>query len=617
MRKAANSLLPNKSRLLKSLKLDFRSIREFYITLDEPHRLYHPGDEVKGSIALVLDRDLINLVVTLSLSGTVKIKNPTRASTLRGISKNITLFDHTISLYGDQQNNTNNGLSNGLSKGEHRFPFIVKLPKRNVFTSISFEKGSIRYGLKCAVGDKSTFSLLSLASNINNSNILVCEKFINIVKPINVARLPVLKPKTLVVKSPTRRLHRIKSSASSVVSDQSNNSQGMNAADESNLTPDFSQTVDDLPKKTSSRSIKLSVEYPHLGYLPGESIPVKIKLQHTKHIQNSNGIIVTLIRVCKFDFGPEGAVQTFRKDLSQAILPLVTDPNLHTGEVSTSLKIPADVFPSIIGCPLVSFQYSVECVVNLSTTNSLKVFLGKTKFSPTDTKHLIDDENINDIMSYSHSLNNESIDENEGPDLSDSSLLGTSSIPTPTSDNNEDSPIKSYSVKQSSTNYSSNTNNSNIFNVDKLKRLRDVITLNSEVVIGTYRRVERASRARSQASSIQNSPGDVQEGVAFETTTALRPTRQQEITNPRRHYTQPPPLEEYPYPYPEPIEDSPMYSSLTDEQYPSVPNQSGLTEKQILQIQENALLPSEPFIEPELNDSESLRVPELPASPEL
>ena len=127
-----------------------------------------------------------------------------------------------------------------------------------------------------------------------------------------------------------------------------------------------------------------------MGALRGESIPVKISIKHTKPVKSLHGIIVTLVRVGRFDtfpisanglnskgsasslkkglyLGSGGGTTTFRKDLSQVIAPLIVDPNTLTAVVWTTVRVPEDSFPSINSVPgqIVSFKYFVEVLVDL------------------------------------------------------------------------------------------------------------------------------------------------------------------------------------------------------------------------------------------------------------
>jgi len=126
------------------------------------------------------------------------------------------------------------------------------------------------------------------------------------------------------------------------------------------------------------------------GALRGDNIPVKISIHHNKPIKSLNGIILTLHRQTRFEPPPRnhpplkkafssaaggGACGgTFRKDLAQTVLPLIVDPKSLTTVVKANLRVPEDVFPTIVNVPGggVSFRYYVEVVVDLGGKLSSK-----------------------------------------------------------------------------------------------------------------------------------------------------------------------------------------------------------------------------------------------------
>lgn len=410
MRKAVSKILPSPSSgnpsstskfgstssFTSAFKLDFNAVDEFYVKLDNPHKTWLPGDEVSGQIVLISKRNLANIVITLSLIGFIKI-NASSHSKLRPLKH--TLFDHTIKIYGGNDNiGGGNGeeFTNGLNKGEHVFPFIVKLPNKRVFTSIDFGKGSINYLLKASVGNASSFTT-DMSNNLPSSPgelpsgkkkplhnpSYTSEKLINLINPIDVSTLPRPKPKRLILKDPRGKLNkdkkllRTQSSTSTIntvhtfatmssnnLDQNSINDQQSSNANSSELGQHHDRLTPSINKPPST--IKVILDVPQRGYLRGESIPVKLTINHLKKIQDLNGIIITFVRVCRLDNGPDGVVESFRKDLQQTVLPLYVDPVTLNSEVKTSLRVPPDAFPTIVGCPLVSFQYFIEVLINLS-----------------------------------------------------------------------------------------------------------------------------------------------------------------------------------------------------------------------------------------------------------
>ncbi|KAG7928659.1 hypothetical protein KL925_000840 [Ogataea polymorpha] len=460
MRKAVNQLLPHKSsRILGGPLQPKNAVKEFYIVLDNPHKLYRPGEELSGQIILILKKNVMNLMISLSLEGHIKVNS---TSPLRSDKKQ-SLFNHKILLYGDSE-------ETALTFGEHRFPFIIKLPKRNAYTSISFEKGEIKYGLKCTIVERDNPDVVLSTS----------EKMFSIVKPINLALLPEPQPKILRFKTTKGKLNKTLSSISSTSSLASSESM------EDNLDSDV--------------QIKMNIS--SMGYLRGESIPVRLHVKCHKKIANTEGIIVTLIRICRLDLGQDYEIQSYRKDLSQSIVPLIVDPVTLTSDISTSLRVPVDCFPTITA-NMVSFQYYIEVLVNLSNSKIRATQVG-----------FMDDEIIQKDTS------------------------------------------------------------NNIYNVDRLKRTKNVLTLNSEIVIGTERK-SRVRRKSRHSSSVPQTPCT-------------------SIDSPLS-----------------PQDSSPPSSSL---QYSAIPESSPVNEKEVLRLREQALMPSEPPTE--LNDLDYARPPsELPPMP--
>ena len=136
------------------------------------------------------------------------------------------------------------------------------------------------------------------------------------------------------------------------------------------------------------------------GFLRGDSVPIRISVNHTKHIRSLKGIIVTLYRQARVDMHPAlpvapnskgdktksedyypksrtglgglslssaGSSHLFRKDLSQSFAPLFVDPRTLTAEVKCTVRVPDDAFPSISNVPgaMISFKYFIEVVVDI------------------------------------------------------------------------------------------------------------------------------------------------------------------------------------------------------------------------------------------------------------
>jgi hypothetical protein len=148
------------------------------------------------------------------------------------------------------------------------------------------------------------------------------------------------------------------------------------------------------------KNITTEVESCVGGCLRGDSIPVKVSVNHVKHIKSMNGVIVTLYRQARVDMHPAiplgpaektkkpkyedyyprsktglgglslsgaGSSHMFRKDLSQTVQPLIVDPGSLLSEVTVKVRVPEDAFPTISTVPgaMISFRYYVEVVVDI------------------------------------------------------------------------------------------------------------------------------------------------------------------------------------------------------------------------------------------------------------
>jgi hypothetical protein len=150
----------------------------------------------------------------------------------------------------------------------------------------------------------------------------------------------------------------------------------------------------------SDKTITAKAEVLRAGVLPGDTLPIKVTINHWKQVRSAQGIIITLYRQGRIDLhpaipvGPTGAGKkpvyedcyprsrtglggltlgssgtssTFRKDLSQTFAPLIVDPSNMTAVVKTSIRVPEDAFPTITRVPgaMINFRYYVEVVVDL------------------------------------------------------------------------------------------------------------------------------------------------------------------------------------------------------------------------------------------------------------
>lgn len=169
---------------------------------------------------------------------------------------------------------------------------------------------------------------------------------------------------------------------------------------QSNRSASMRSEIPTSAASITEKTITATTELLRAGGLPGDTVPVKINIQHTKQVRSPYGIIVTLYRQGRIDmhpplpvrspgsdgkmvyedclpksrtglsglsFGTTRSSSVFRKDLSQTFAPLIVDPVTLTANVKTSIRIPEDAFPTISRVPggMISFRYYVEVVVDL------------------------------------------------------------------------------------------------------------------------------------------------------------------------------------------------------------------------------------------------------------
>jgi arrestin-related trafficking adapter 9 len=153
----------------------------------------------------------------------------------------------------------------------------------------------------------------------------------------------------------------------------------------------------------ASKTITATIELLKGGCLPGDNIPLRVSIQHTKFIKSMHGIIITLYRQGRIDSAPPlslftgvkgkaaqklkheeyypksktgfgglslssaGSSHVFRKDLSQVFAPIIIDPTTLSTVVTASIRVPEDVFPTVTGVPgqMISFRYHIEVVLDL------------------------------------------------------------------------------------------------------------------------------------------------------------------------------------------------------------------------------------------------------------
>lgn len=182
---------------------------------------------------------------------------------------------------------------------------------------------------------------------------------------------------------------------------RSTSSQSFRIVSDSHRTASIrSSEARSISASLAEKTITATAELLKSGALPGDTIPVRIMINHNRQIRSPHGIIITLYRQGRLDvhpaipLGPSDADgkkvyedfipksrtglsglslgtsrsnSVFRKDLFQTFAPLIIDPTTMTATVKTSIRIPEDAFPTITRVPgaMISFRYYVEVVIDL------------------------------------------------------------------------------------------------------------------------------------------------------------------------------------------------------------------------------------------------------------
>ncbi|KAK9378850.1 uncharacterized protein V2V93DRAFT_375205 [Kockiozyma suomiensis] len=355
MKKALARLRPSLS--LSALATPLAGADEFYIVLDEPHRVWAPGDVLAGAVVLDLPKPVRTTQVRLRLLGQLTVRNPL----VKGPSFRHALCHEEIVLWDGLDNEEIDETDNGnlssrefsttpssptsstatpptttstttststtqpavsagiLARGEHTFAFMLELPAKGLMTSLEFEKGSIVYMLTASHHRPGPFPPAT------------AHKVVPLQCRLDISDLPPPKPSMLSVEIKKKSRSRGESGTATAV-----------------------------------------VETPSVGCLRGDSIPVKITVRHVREVRSVTGVVITFLRisrVCAQDLEP----LSFRKDISQSVVPLYIDSRSLTTTITTNIRVPTDIFPTIDEYPLVAFKYCLEVVLDLSGKADLPI----------------------------------------------------------------------------------------------------------------------------------------------------------------------------------------------------------------------------------------------------
>ncbi|KAF2141684.1 uncharacterized protein K452DRAFT_250417 [Aplosporella prunicola CBS 121167] len=340
---------PPSTSLFARIKSPFgpkaRSLAEYYIKPDDPHRQYSPGDCITGCVVLRVVKPIRVTHIVVSLHGFVQVyKAPNspgdgyrahyasiasgRGSRVGGYFGNgfASLFEDEVVLCGEGR----------LGEGTYQFNFELVFPSKGLPSSIDFERGTISYMLTSTVTRPTT--IMPTTS---------CDRKVYLLENVDIAPLFRPKPRVVTLERVSRR-SKAKSKVKKGVSSSTDHTAALTPTDysRSSRVSELGSTVDDVeapgspaPSDTSFDShlsssgagssngsnakgpdlgtasagkpalgdkhpITATIELLKAGFLRGDTIPLKISIKHTKHFQNLRGIIVTLYRQARVDMHP-------------------------------------------------------------------------------------------------------------------------------------------------------------------------------------------------------------------------------------------------------------------------------------------------------------------------
>ncbi|KAK3943612.1 hypothetical protein QBC46DRAFT_26845 [Diplogelasinospora grovesii] len=445
------------SRFSFPLRPRTRNVADFHIRPAEPHRKYNAGDHVQGAVILTVLKPVRITHLTVSLHGYVRvykgpsiaanepIVNPAEIPAQRGSRLKYHGNGHA-SLFQDEQVLSSDGR---LEPGRYEFNFELLFPAKGLPSSIDFERGTISYLITATLTRPTSISPTTS-----------CERKIYLVDRVDIGPLAPPRPRTIYLEPISKRSKKKKQASTekgAVASDTPEPASDFDSTrvNENSTEGSLSVVGEDLGQDGVSngprspvhsdirsvsgdsavsgstglsrggdanhagtsvtsqagagkwapeeRTITATIELLKGGCLAGDTVPVRISVQHIKRIKSMHGVIVTLYRQGRIDSAPPvslfkdmtkeearriekeeyypksktglgglslssaGSCSVFRKDLSQAFSPLIIDPATLTASVTTSVRVPEDVFPTIKGVPgeMITFKYQIEVIVDL------------------------------------------------------------------------------------------------------------------------------------------------------------------------------------------------------------------------------------------------------------
>lgn len=411
---------------------------ELSIEPEDAFKVYSPGESVKGHIVLTVLKgfDITHLVV--GLHGYARVYrnqvtpgegHPLAEAIVNG--KGSRGFEYhgsgLLSLFQEEQVLCGSGF---LKKQVYKFAFELKFPERSLPSTIEFERGTVSYMISATLTRPVTMmptltkhkrvkfqdTIDIEAMNTPKSRIISLEPMNKRGKVKRVAGAPSVGTNGTSSRSVLSR----KDTQSSLLTTRTPENPPLSPApsDDTNATSSSTQSFRQVeetgpPKRPSlessdrrssttsssnaTQTITATTELPRHGALPGDSIPVRVSVAHTKPYVKGV-VIATLYRLGRIDMHPNLSTankkdkkkedevypksktglgglyftnstpnSVFRKDLSQSSTMMVIHPTTLSCDITTSVKVPDSAFPTIANVPggMISFTYHVEVVIDL------------------------------------------------------------------------------------------------------------------------------------------------------------------------------------------------------------------------------------------------------------
>jgi arrestin-related trafficking adapter 9 len=451
------------SRLSNPLAKHARNMFDLAIEPEDSFKVYSPGEAVKGHIVLTVLKALDVTHLVVALQGYARVYKhqvvpgdglPVANALINGKgSKGFEYHGNGVaSLFQEEQVLCCSGF---LRKAVYKFAFQLHFPTKSMPSSIEFERGTVSYMITATLTRPVTMMPTHTKhQRIKFQDTLDIESF-NTPKSRVVSLEPMSRRGKIRKVNQTAsvgthdtssrgHLCRKDTQSSTVTSDSTplnepplspapSDDTAATTATESSQSflqgegeleiRKPSPQVSDAPSSrtsTSAHTITATTELPRHGALPGDSIPVRVSVTHTKPFVKGF-VIATLYRLGRVDMHPilplaskgkdkqseyedvypksrtglgglyfssASPSSVFRKDLSQSSTMMVVNPDTLTADITTSVKVPGGAFPTISNVPggMISFTYHIEVVIDLFGKLTEARFLPRlTSSDPTFT----------------------------------------------------------------------------------------------------------------------------------------------------------------------------------------------------------------------------------------